>query len=457
MMERSLPQCGASVLSHEIPMFFAANSLHRRLSLALGLLAILVGLLGSLGTFLVVRSLASEFNASLRDAAAHVQTGVPHPASANDARRRFSDDLVVQIWSKEDSAVPTRTSNPYVKLRRGLDGFSTVEYNGEAWDVFGLAAGDEFIQVAESRSVRNRNAVRVAFWTLLPVLALLPLLALTSAITVRLSLRPLERMGQRAACVDLHNLAPLDIAKAPVELRPFLDSINRMIERLSVLVNAERKFVADAAHELRSPISAMQLQIDNLGHAPADQYAERFAELKHGIARTGSLVSQLLGLARAEIGSAQRVLVEVPLQQVVSDVMADLLPFAYARGVDLGVERLDDASVRATEADMRVLVRNLVDNAIRYGGEGAQVDVSVRREAQRIVIEVRDSGPGIAEADLPRIFDRFFRAGANDVEGSGLGLAIVQAVAQSYRGSATLANRADGQSGIVARVELPRQ
>jgi two-component system, OmpR family, sensor kinase len=441
-------------------MFFAANSLHRRLSIALGTLAILVGLLGSLGTFLVVRSLAAEFNASLRDAAAHVQTEVPHPASASasaHAQRRFADDLVVQIWSEDDGNLPTRTSNADVALPRGPAGFSTVEYDGEAWDVFGLAAGDEFIQVAESRSVRNRNAVRVAFWSLLPVLALLPLLVLTIAITVRVSLRPLERMGRRAARVDLHNLQPLDLARAPVELRPFLDSVNRMIERLSVLVNAERKFIADAAHELRSPISAMQLQIDNLSGAPPDQYAERFAELKRGIARTGSLVSQLLGLARAEIGSAQRVLVDVPLPQVVSDVVADLLPLAFSRGIDLGVERLDDAAVRATEADMRVLVRNLVDNAIRYGGEGAQVDVSVRREPDRTVIEVLDNGPGIAQADLPRVFDRFFRAGTNDVEGSGLGLAIAQALAQSYRGSVTLENRADGRSGIVARIELPKQ
>ncbi|WP_322012497.1 HAMP domain-containing sensor histidine kinase [Paraburkholderia sp. J12] len=437
-------------------MFFAANSLHRRLSIALGALAILVGLLGSLGTFLVVRSLATEFNASLRDAAAHVQTGVPHPASARDARRRLSDDLVVQIWSAGDGAAPTRTSNRSVALPRGPAGFATIEYDGESWDVFGLVAGDEFIQVAESRSVRNRNAIRVAFWSLLPVFALLPLLVFTIAITVRVSLRPLERMGRRAARVDLHNLQPLDIARAPVELRPFLDSVNRMIERLSVLVNAERKFIADAAHELRSPISAMQLQIDNLRDAPPDQYAERFAELKRGIARTGSLVSQLLGLARAEIGSAQRVLVDVSLPRVVGDVVADLLPLAFARGVDLGVERLDDASVRATEADMRVLVRNLVDNAIRYGGEGTQVDVSVRSDPGKTVIEVLDNGPGIAEADLPRVFDRFFRAGANDVEGSGLGLAIAQALAESYRGNVTLANRTDGPSGIVARIELPR-
>ncbi|MFP4906127.1 sensor histidine kinase, partial [Paraburkholderia sp. BR14261] len=247
--------------------------------------------------------------------------------------------------------------------------------------------------------MRNRNALRVAFWSLLPVLALLPLLALTIAVTVRVSLRPLERVGRRAAKVDLHDLKPLEVGQAPVELRPFVESINRMIERLSVLVNAERMFIADAAHELRSPISAMQLQIDNLHNAPPEQYPERFEELRRGIVRTGALVSQLLGLARAEIGSTQRVLAEVPLAQVVTDVLADLLPLADARGVDLGVTRLDDVTVRATETDMRVLVRNLVDNAIRYSHAGANVDVAVRREDKSVVIDVIDNGPGIAEAD----------------------------------------------------------
>ncbi|WP_322030197.1 HAMP domain-containing sensor histidine kinase [Paraburkholderia sp. J76] len=455
-------------------MFFAAQSLHRRLSIAIGTLAILVGVLGALGTFLVVRSLAAEFNTTLRDAAAHVQTGAPHRAAAQERDdSEAADNFVVQIWSADDGDVPGRTSNARVALPRAQSGFSTIDYDGESWDVFALAAGDEYIQVAESRSMRNRNALRVAFWSLLPVLALLPLLALTIAVTVRVSLRPLERIGRRAAKVDLHDLKPLEVGQAPLELRPFVESINRMIERLSVLVNAERMFIADAAHELRSPISAMQLQIDNLRNAPPDQYPERFEELRRGIVRTGALVSQLLGLARAEIGSAQRVLAEVPLAQVVTDVLADLLPLADARRVDLGVTRLDDATVRATETDMRVLVRNLVDNAIRYSHEGANVDVSVRREDKGVVIEVTDNGPGIAEADLPRVFDRFFRAGgqranqqanpsanprtAHDSHGSGLGLAIAQAVAQSYRGRVTLANRRDGQSGIVARIEMPRQ
>jgi two-component system OmpR family sensor kinase len=446
-------------------MFFAAHSLHRRLSIAIGTLAILVGVLGALGTFLVVRSLAAEFNTTLRDAAAHVQTGVPHRAIEPRGDGDAADNFVVQIWSADDGEVPSRTSNARIALPRAQSGFSSVEYDGESWDVFALAAGDEYIQVAESRSMRNRNALRVAFWSLLPVLALLPLLALTIAVTVRVSLRPLERVGRRAAKVDLHDLKPLEVGQAPVELRPFVESINRMIERLSVLVNAERMFIADAAHELRSPISAMQLQIDNLRNAPPEQYPERFEELRRGIVRTGALVSQLLGLARAEIGSTQRVLAEVPLAQVVTDVLADLLPLADARGVDLGVTHLDDVTVRATETDMRVLVRNLVDNAIRYSHAGADVDVAVRREDKAVVIDVTDNGPGIAEADLPRVFDRFFRAGGqrgdqqsdHDSHGSGLGLAIAQAVARSYRGCVTLANRRDGQSGIVARIELPRE
>lgn len=435
-------------------MFFAANSLHRRLSIAIGTLALLVGVLGSLGTFLVVRSLASEFSASLRDAAAHVQAGVSHHASENGVRQP-SDDLVVQIWSAGDTDEPRRTSDPDIALPRAQTGFSSIEFDGEAWDVFALAAGDEYIQIAESRSMRNRNALRVAFWSLLPVLALLPLLVLTIAVTVRLSLRPMERVGRRAAKVNLHALKPLEVEKAPVELRPFIESINRMIERLSVLVNAERKFIADAAHELRSPISAMQLQIDNLRDAPPDQYRERFDELRRGVARTGSLVSQLLGLARAEIGGAQRAVETIALTRLVPDVLADLLPLADARGVDLGVERLDEASVRATEGDMRVLVKNLIDNAIRYVHAGGRVDVSVYSDGQKVTIEVIDDGPGIAEKDLPHVFDRFFRAANNDMEGSGLGLAIAQALAQSYGGHVTLANRDDAQSGVVARIELP--
>jgi len=442
---------------------FVARSLHRRLSVALGSLALLVGLLGALGAYLVVRSLGNQFNDDLQEAAAAVRPTPATPPTLPGGAPLPAKNVVVQVWGPGDGARPGHTSDPGVTLPRARPGFSSLEAGGQLWDAFALQAGDAYLQIAEQRRVRSVNAWRVALWAALPVVALLPLLVLIVHVTVRLSLRPLERLGQRAARADLNHLQPLEDKEAPDELRPFLDSINRMMDRLSTLIEAERRFIANAAHELRTPITAMQLQVDNLRQAtPADRDG-RLDELQRGIRRTASLIAQLLGLARAEMGGAQNAPQAVSLPQVVTDVIADLLPLAIDRGVDLGAERLDDISLVCAEADLRVLVKNLIDNAIRYGGAGAgagadcRVDVSVLREGASAVIEVADNGPGIPPADRARVFDRFFRGGAADEEGSGLGLAIAQTLAANHGGRVTLAARPDGASGVVARIVLPIQ
>jgi two-component system OmpR family sensor kinase len=438
-----------------MPVVYGARSLHRRLIIALGCVAALVGLLGAVGTFLVVRSLATEFDSSLRDAAAHVRANAANPSATRERLPPKPDDLIVQIWGGNDGARPGKTSNPAITLPRADLGFSNIQVAGRQWDVFALGAGSDYIQVAELHSVRTQNALRVAFWSLLPVLALLPILGVTIAIIVRVSLRPLDRLGRRVANIDLNNLHPLDGTDAPDELRPFLDSINLMMERLSVRIDAERKFIANAAHELRSPISAMQLHVDNLRNAPAGQHMERLDAIERGISRTASLVSQLLGLANAETGTVGKAQADLSLPQIVADVIADLLPVAIDRDVDVGAAQLEDLSVRAVEADLRVLVKNLVDNAIRYGGAGAHVDVSVFRTDNNAVVQVVDNGPGIAAADLGRVFDRFYRSGTSDEEGSGLGLSIAETLAGNYGGRVTLANRTNGTSGVIARIELP--
>ncbi len=437
-----------------MPVAYGTRSLHRRLMIALGCVAALVGLLGAVGTFLVVRSLATEFDSSLRDAAAHVRANAD-PSAARGPLPPKPDDLVVQIWGDKDGARPGKTSNPDIILPRADPGFSNIHVSGRQWDVFALSTGSDYIQVAELHSVRTQNALRVAFWSLLPILALLPILGMTIAIIVRVSLHPLDRIGRRAANIDLNNLRPLEGADAPEELRPFLNSINLMMERLSVRIDAERKFIANAAHELRSPISAMQLHVDNLRNAPAGQHSERLDAIQRGVNRTASLVSQLLGLARAETGTVGKAQADLSLPQIVADVIADLLPLAIDHGVDVGAAQLEDLTVWAVEADLRVLVKNLVDNAIRYGGAGAHVDVSVFRTDDKAVVQVVDNGPGIAPADLGRVFDRFYRSGTSDEEGSGLGLSIAETLAGNYGGHVTLANRTDGTSGVIARIELP--
>jgi len=199
----------------------------------------------------------------------------------------------------------------------------------------------------------------------------------------------------------------------------------------------------------------MQLHVDNLRNAPAGQHRERLDAIQRGVSRFASLVSQLLGLARAETGTVGKAQADLPLPQIVADVIADLLPLAIDRDVDVGAAQLEDLSVRAVEADLRVLVKNLVDNAIRYGGAGAHVDVSVFRTDDKAVVQVVDNGPGIAAADLGRVFDRFYRSGTSDEEGSGLGLSIAETLAGNYGGRVTLANRTDGTSGVIARIELP--
>ncbi|WP_235844698.1 sensor histidine kinase [Cupriavidus agavae] len=333
----------------------AVRSLHGRLSLSLGALALLVGLLGALGAGLVVQQMGRQFNQDLQAAAASI-----HPAPAQMPLRADASHpmphVVIQTWRPGDGALPGHTSDATVLLPRAREGFSSVQgANGNLWDVFALQAGDAYVQIAEQRAVRNDNAWRVAMWTAVPVLLLLPVLIWLIRASVRLSLRPLGAMGARVAQADLNHLEPVDIRTAPEELHLFLASINHMMARLVTLIQTERTFIANAAHELRSPITALQLQVDNLRNAPADAQDERLDALQRGIRRTATLVTQLLGLARAEIG-AESPPVAVALPQLVTDVVADLLPLALDRGVDLGVEQLDDATVQAQETDLRMLV-----------------------------------------------------------------------------------------------------
>lgn len=337
-----------------------------------------------------MHQLGAQFNEDLQQAAGTIQSAppaMPVPAAAGHP----TPHIVIQTWRPSDGALPGHTSDPTVLLPRARHGFSTVTgANGRIWDVFALEAGNTFVQMAEQRAVRSDNAWRVAMWAAIPVLVLLPLLVWVIRASVRMSLRPLGEIGERVAQADLNHLQPVPIDSAPQELRPFLESINRMMLRLSTLIESERTFIADAAHELRSPITALQLQVDNLRHAPPGTAEERLHDLHRGVRRTSTLVNQLLGLARAEIGaSAAPAMISLP--QVVTDVVADLLPLALDRGVDLGAEQLDDATVRAQETDMRMLVKNLIDNAIRYGGEGSRVDVSVRRHDGQVEIEVADA------------------------------------------------------------------
>jgi len=254
------------------------------------------------------------------------------------------------------------------------------------------------------------------------------------------SLSPVARLARRLDASDYDHLAELPLAGIPAELRPFIDSINRLLHRLARMIEQQRRFVAAAAHELRSPITALSVQAENLDHTVLPREGrERLAALQTGIQRTAHLLEQLLALARYETAGVPTAQV-VALDCVARNVVADLLPTAACRSIDLGFERLESVAVRVDPTALTVLIRNLVDNALRHTPDGGRIDLHVYATGRHAVFCVEDTGPGIAQADLPRVFEPFYRGQRSEGEGTGLGLSIVECIATAASGSVAIEN-----------------
>jgi two-component system OmpR family sensor kinase len=276
-------------------------------------------------------------------------------------------------------------------------------------------------------------------------------------LVVNTAFAPLVRASAEAEAVGVGRLKPLEISHVPKEVRPFTDSINRMIARVQRGVEAEKRFVADAAHELRTPITAMQLRVDNLANAPDEaSRGERVQDLRDALSRSATTIRQLLELARADARLEDANLASVDVREVIQKLVADLLPLADAEKIDLGVKRFEPTRVHAREGELRMALRNLIENALRYTPAGGCIDIEVFEEGEHAIVRVTDTGPGIPEASLERVFDRFYRLDTSGVDGSGLGLSIVKSVIAKYRGDVVLANRRDSRSGLIATTTLPR-
>jgi len=436
-------------------MLVKARSLGTQLIVSLGILLSIFGIVQGVSSYrLALVGVNALLDDRLSDVAVRIrdvfEAAIPHSSSGSGN----ADDLVVLVWT-DHHKTPTRTTDSTVVFNRDSPGgFSDQVVNREAWRVYTLVTYDEVIQVAQRVSVRQHIAERSAVRALLPIFVLIPAVWVTVYLCVRRAFGPLKRLGRRAQAIDSAHLTPLPADGLPVELEPFVSSINRMIERLDESMQLERDFISDAAHELRTPLTALKLQADNLRPDIAPGNRERFLALHRGIERTSAMVSQLLQMARAEAQVSTSEPVELDVTEVVTSVVSELLPIATQKRIDIGADELMPARVRATESDMRAVVKNIVGNALRYTPEGGAVDLRVHPGEGVAHIVVQDTGPGIPEALLPRVFDRFFRV-SQSAEGSGLGLAIVRAIVTRYGGTVTLRNRDDGQSGLRAEVTFP--
>jgi two-component system OmpR family sensor kinase len=310
--------------------------------------------------------------------------------------------------------------------------------------------------VAQGDEIRSEIAGDTAVRTLLPIAALVPCLLLVTALVIGRSFRPVFRLAEELDVRRADDLRVLPAESAPSELQPFLSSINGLLERIRAMMEQQRRFVADAAHELRTPITALSLQAENLDPLDMPPAArDRVEVLKSGMRRTRRLLDQLLALARQDIAPSE-VRENVHLDRIAKEVVADLLEEASAREVDLGFTMAEPVCVGADPVGIVSVVRNLVENAVRYTPDGGHVDLGVFREAGRAVLQIEDTGPGVPPQDIERIVEPFYRGRRPTGDGSGLGLSIVRRIVDRYNGSIEFENlTAAGQTGLRVVVRWP--
>lgn len=358
--------------------------------------------------------------------------------------------VVVQLWDQDGRLRMGTWPIPGLTLQQDT-GFHDLELRGHAWRVYTDTTTMPRLQLVQSGEFRRRVALHSAQEAAEPVAFLLPVTALLLWLVVWLALRPLERLVQALSAQDERNLEPLPLAQVPAELVPLITSMNGLLARLQEAFAAQQRFVQDAAHELRTPLTALKLQVENLRIHADDGGRQDLQRLEAGMERMQRLVQQLLRLARQEAAATQQDVATVDLTASLRQALADLVPLAEARGVDLGLTAVEAVELPADARDLRSLLDNLLDNALRYTPRGGRVDVSLRRVAGVPQLEVLDTGPGIPPELLQRVFDRFYRVLGSGTEGSGLGLAIAQHAADRAGWRIELQNRSDGP-GLAARV-----
>ena len=439
------------------------ESVQLKLSFSLSLVILVVALLAGLFSFLSAFDEARELQDDmLRQVAAlfdRQQLALNH--LAGDGRPQESDEgsrVIVQYLGDASKANGNGGVHAPLPLPITLpDGLQTLDLNGEPFRVLvRTTPNGKRLAVAQGIGVRDAIARDSALRTVMPFLVLVPLLLLIVAHLVRQLFRPIALVSaeiDRRADQELH---PVEEGHLPAEVRPFVVAINRLLARVDQSMETQRRFVADAAHELRSPLTAMSLQAERLAQVDLPDLArERLLTLRRGIERGRNLLDQLLTLAKAQ-AALERPASSVSVQQVFRHVLEDLLPLAEAKHIDLGVEGEQDAQIWVHEPDLVVVVKNLVDNAIRYTPPRGRVDLSVTTQEGRAILSVQDSGPGIQPAERERVFDPFYRTLGSEQAGSGLGLSIVKAVADRISAEIELGFCDEvRRSGLRVRVLMP--
>jgi two-component system sensor histidine kinase QseC len=391
-----------------------------------------------------------------------IQLPAPIEAAEHDAPRAeghyYETKIAFQVWNADRQLLVRSASAPVAPFAPLAAGYSDQDYENVRWRVFTLPSGNLWIQVAERSDIRTELSEKLAFAAAEPLVIGIPVLLLLLALLIGYGLAPLGKLAQQIEARQADALTPVALPRVPAEIAPVLDALNGLLGRLTSALERERRFTADAAHELRTPLAGLKVHAQNAARAASP--AERQASLDRmlvALDRTIRLAEQMLAYNRAAATAAQPERKPVSLRQLAGEAIETLQPRIAARRlrVTMACTPADGtAEVQGDRQKLASLVGNLLDNAARYAPDGSAIDVVLRAERGEVTLEVVDQGPGIPEDLRARVFESYYRIPGTAGGGSGLGLAIVREVARAH-GARVELRAGHGGQGTAVLVTFP--
>lgn len=426
------------------------QSLQVRISIALILmflpLSIIAGAFSYYQTYHEAEELQDDL---LRQTAAYI-----NPKTTDYTQIGSENHILIQTFGQEDTVPLSNTlGEGFHTIKGGVDDDDDDEYRAY---IHQTPQGK--IAVLQETEYRDDLAATAAYQSVLPLLIALPLMILLTVWITYRAMRPVKTLSASLGQRRSDDLSPLDGEGVPSEIQGFVTAINQLLQRTGENIRRQQRFIADAAHELRSPLTALSLQAERLTKLPqSDEAREQTGLILQSIQRNRHLLEQLLTHARAQGSETQRNLTDISLQAQFRRVLQELMPLALNKQQDIGVAVENDIRIRADDTEIYTLIKTFTDNAIRYTPAGGRIDIGFSETPTTLTIWVEDDGPGIPAAERSRVTDAFYRILGTEQQGTGLGLSIADAIAKRYGGKLILADSRNFAHGLLIQAELNKQ
>lgn len=428
------------------------QSLQVRISIALILmflpLSIIAGAFSYYQTYHEAEELQDDL---LRQTAAYI-----NPKTTDYTQIGSENHILIQTFGQEDTVPLSNTLG---------EGFHTIkgsvdddDDDDDEYRAYIRQTPQGKIAVLQETEYRDDLAATAAYQSVLPLLIALPLMILLTVWITYRAMRPVKTLSAALGKRRSDDLSPLDGEGVPSEIQGFVTAINQLLQRTGENIRRQQRFIADAAHELRSPLTALSLQAERLTKLPqSDEAREQTGLILQSIQRNRHLLEQLLTHARAQGSETQRNLTDISLQAQFRRVLQELMPLALDKQQDIGVAVENDLRIRADDTEIYTLIKTFTDNAIRYTPAGGRIDIGFSETPTTLTIWVEDDGPGIPAAERSRVTDAFYRILGTEQQGTGLGLSIADAIAKRYGGKLILADSRNFAHGLLIQAQLDKR